>query len=356
MQKKILPLFFLLCTCLLNAQDAGLNWATGTGSSAVDEGRAITSDVNGNVYTVGHFEGSADFDPGLGSLVLTSAGIGDVFVQKLDADGNLLWARRVGGSRNERANAVSVDGSGNVYVTGSFEETVDFDPGMGMEELTATDGAHVYVLKLDANGDFVWAKDIVSRGTGLGIAATADGSVYVTGGFQQPLSIDGSTIFVQRLDASGAMSWEAIMGGTSVDEGTGVAVDGSGNAYVTGRFSTTVDFDPGMTELNITAEGGQDVFVQKFSPSGGMLWVRTFGGDGVDWARGIAVDADDNAYVTGSFQQTVDFDPGAGTTELTSSDFENMFVHKLDEMGAFVWVRQNEGLCTGESIAVGNNG
>ncbi|MEM9921258.1 MAG: SBBP repeat-containing protein [Bacteroidota bacterium] len=181
--------------------------------------------------------------------------------------------------------------------------------------------------------------------------------MYITGGFTNPLNTDGSTIFLHKLLSNGDMSWEVTMGGPSLEEGQALATDSKGNVYMAGRFSNTVDFDPSINEVNVTSEGGQDIFVQKFNSDGGFLWVRTVGGTSVDQASGIAIDKDDNVYVTGSFERTVDFDPGMGTANLTAIGVEDMFVQKLDSDGNFVWAKQVGGsFVRGRSISTDADG
>jgi hypothetical protein len=116
-------------------------------------GLSIAVDATGNVYTTGYFEGTADFDPGAGTTNLISAGNLDYFVSKLDPSGNFLWAKSIGGSSNEVGYSIAVDSSGNVYTTGYFAGTADFDPGAGTSNLTSVGGNDVFVLKLSPSGD-----------------------------------------------------------------------------------------------------------------------------------------------------------------------------------------------------------
>src|SRR5690606_1414173 len=113
--------------------------------------------TSGNVYTAGTFIGTADFDPGAGVYYLSSEGDMDIFIQKLDTNGNFVWAKSMGGINWDYGYSVAVDVSGNVYTTGSFRETVDFDPGAGIYNLTSQGGTDIFIQKLDADGNFVWA-------------------------------------------------------------------------------------------------------------------------------------------------------------------------------------------------------
>jgi hypothetical protein len=189
-------------------------WAKSFGGSSLDIGYSITVDSSGNVYTLGIFRGTADFDPGAGTTNLTSAGINDLFVSKLDSSGALLWVKSFGGSENEIGYEIAVDSSGNVYTTGYFPGTADFDPGAGISNLTAVGSDDGFVSKLDSSGNFVWAKSF---------------------------------------------------GGSSSDYLKSITFDSSGNIYTTGGFRDTVDFDPGAGTANLTSAGSADVFVLRLS-------------------------------------------------------------------------------------------
>ena len=137
-------------------------WAKQMGGGNFDVGSGVALDGSGNVYTTGFFRGTADFDPGAGvfDLTSTSAGFEDIFVSKLDSNGNFVWAKKMGGTGGDGAHSVAVDGSGNVYTTGFFSGTADFDPGPGTFNLTSAGFNAIFVSKLDSNGNFVWAKQM----------------------------------------------------------------------------------------------------------------------------------------------------------------------------------------------------
>jgi len=253
------------------------------GGTNADLGEAIAVDSAGNVYTTGYFKGTVDFDPGDGTSNITSAGDNDVFVSKLDSSGNFVWAKRFGGSDSDRGFGITVDASGNVYTTGDFRGTVDFDPGDGTSNLVSAGGADVFVSKLDSSGNFVWAKRF---------------------------------------------------GGTSSDDAIGIDLDSSGNVYTTGYFYLTADFDPGDGTSNLVSAGSADVFVSKLTSAGDYAWAVRFGGTNSDWGSGIALDGSSNVYTTGFFNSTVDFDPGAGTCNKTSAGLHDVFVSKLNSAGA----------------------
>jgi hypothetical protein len=340
------------------------------GGLGTDSGLDVALDDKGNVYTTGFFVDTADFDPGPDTHYLTSMGDRDIFVQKLDADGNFVWAHGVGGRGLEEARGIAVDSAGSVYTTGQFNGTMDFDPGAGIVNLTSAGGFDFFVLKLDADGSFVWARSMgggfsdVSRG----IAVDSAGNVYTIGGFQGTVDFDpgarafnlsgaGVTdIFIQKLDASGNLVWARAMGGADYDISSAISVDSQGNAYSTGYFRGTVDYDPGEGIFNLSSVGDGDTFVQKLDVSGNLLWARSMGGTSFDRGSDIAVDRVGNVYTTGYFQDIVDFDPGEGTFNVTSSGGRDIFVQKLDASGNLVWARSMGGRYYDEGFSIAVDG
>src|SRR5262249_47886409 len=196
----------------------------------------------------GLFSVTVVFDLGPGTSNLTSmGGSTDMFISKLDSNrGDFVWARSLGGSFIDNGTGIAVDGQGNVYTTGNFSDTVDFDPGPGTFNLTGV--------------------------------------------------VPSNDIFVSKLDPSGNFLWSGSTGGFCNDVDLGIAADGSGNVYTTGFFSDTADFDPGPGTFNLTSAsaGIDDVFVSKLDPSGNFVWARSLGGSGIDDGTGLAVDGQGN--------------------------------------------------------------
>ena len=134
------------------------NWARGMGGTGWDHGSRTDEDANGNVYAIGTFEGTVDFDPGAGIFNLTSAGSSDVFISKLDGKGSLLWAKRIGGPGDDYGVGLYVSPAGDFYITGDFSATADFDPGAGTLNLTSAGNVDIYIAKYNSSGELVWAK------------------------------------------------------------------------------------------------------------------------------------------------------------------------------------------------------
>jgi hypothetical protein len=301
------------------------------GDTGEDGGGGITVDLLGNVITTGYFTGTVDFDPGPASQPVVSNGQSDIFIQKLGAPGNLLWLQTMGGSDDDQGFDIITDPAGNIFSTGGFVDTVDFDPGAGVYELGAPPqviGA-LYVQALEPNGNFSWARS-VGTAYGRAIALDNNGNVLLTGTFADTADFDpgpdtttliangGADIFVLKLDGAGEFDWAARMGGSTIDDyGYAIGTDDDGNVYTTGSFNGTADFNPGSSSNNLSAQG-TDIFIQKLTPAGAYGWARRIGSQDHDEARALAVTGTGNVFITGSFEDEVDFDFNSGITKLES--------------------------------------
>ncbi|MEI6467714.1 MAG: Ig-like domain-containing protein, partial [Verrucomicrobiota bacterium] len=285
------------------ANDIGFAWARTWGASGRDQVLATGIDADGNVYSAGRFTGTVDFDPGAGVSVATSAGDADGFVTKFDRQGNFLWVRTWGGAGTDEVRALAVDATGGVYLAGSFSGTMDLDPGVPAVPATAKGANDLFVVKLNAAGQFQWGLGLGGSGPdeARALAVDAVGSVYVGGAFSAQVDFDpgaGTRMlgaagandgFVLKLDPSGALMWAITLGGKGSDQINALALDARGEIYVAGVFSDTVDFDPGPDLWSLTSAGGTDGFVAKFDGSGALVWARTLGGTGDDTANALAV-------------------------------------------------------------------
>ena len=363
MRKQITLLYYVLIFVVtlfipsyIYSQAPAWSWGKSIGSTFADYGNSVAVDASGNVYTTGAFSWvDADFDPGPAVFNLFSFNAEDIFISKLDANGDFVWAKAIGGLSNDNGNSIAVDDSGNVYVTGLFTGTVDFDPsGSSTFNITSNNFSNdIFVLKLNSSGNFVWAKAMggPSNDYGFSIALDASGNVYTTGVFSGTADFDPgansfnittagfNNIFISKLDNAGNFVWAKGMLGSTYCWGQSVNVDASGNVLVTGRFDGTVDFDPGAGTFNLTAAGGYDIFIAKLDNAGNFLWAKGIGGTSQDVGYSIAADALGNVYTCGEFFGTADFDPGAGTFNMTSAGSLDAFVVKLSNSGNFVWAR-----------------
>ena len=159
--KKICLLFIIsLLGSKLGAQNNSFQWAKSIGGISYDYAVATSVDSLGNVYAIGTFQGIVDFDPGVGIYNLSSLGAEDLFILKLDMNGNFLWAKSFGSTLTDNISEIILDRFGNIYTTGFFQSTVDFDPGAGTYTLSSSGSADAFILKLDPSGSFLWADKV----------------------------------------------------------------------------------------------------------------------------------------------------------------------------------------------------
>ncbi|MGI8893094.1 MAG: SBBP repeat-containing protein, partial [Bacteroidia bacterium] len=289
---------------------------------------------------------------------LTSEGFNDVFILKLSPTGSLVWAKRVGGTGYEYSYTISVDSNGNVYTAGRFEDTVDFDPGTGTNYLTSAGGSDMFILKLDSSGNFIWAVSMGGTGTDQINAIELDfnGNIYASGVFNDTANFHPGAgtynlisqgledFFILKLNSAGVLEWAHGFGSTGNDRSYSITTDASGNVYATGVFSGTLDFDPGAGIYNLTSAGNFDIYIVKMKTNGDFIWARNMGGTSFDFGYDITTDQFGNIYTTGYFQGTAGFDPGAGSFNLTSQGNYDIFIHKMDTAGNFIWARSMGGL------------
>ncbi|NUQ65232.1 MAG: SBBP repeat-containing protein [Pirellulales bacterium] len=336
------------------AQTPDFGFALRLGSTGLDAARSVAIDDLGNLYVLGLFEGSVDFDPGAGTAIRT----GNAFVAKYSPQGAFFWAQAFTGSFISDVGALAIDVNGNVFVAGSFSGTVDFDPGPGSAPLTSTGwGGDAFVLKLNPSGNYLWARSLGGNDYDAATALDTDdaGNVYATGHFWGTVDVNPGTgsdlrtsagerdVFVWKLSGTGNLVWARTVGGTGDDHGRGITLDDLDNVHITGTFFDTVDFNPGAGTALLTSAGWDDVFVLKLNNSGNYLWAKRFGGGPTEVSSGIVVDPDGNVYTAGYFWGEGDFDPGPGITMLSSAGEEDIFVSKLDASGNFGWARRMGG-------------
>ncbi len=336
MKKAIYIILIFLLPTLLFAQ-----WAVGVGGNFDDTGTSIGVDGIGNTYIIGHFEDTADFDPGSGTFNLTSNGSYDIFIAKYATDGSFVWAKNLGGADDDAGTSIFVESNGNVYVTGGFEGTVDFNPGGSTFNLVSSGGADIFIAKYESDGSFVLAKNVggTSFDAGSSISVDGNGKIYVTGFFEGKADFDpgesifnltsvGSVdIFIAKYSSDGSFVWANSAGSSSDDAGNSISVDGNGNVYVTGGFEGTADFDPGGGTFNLTSAGLFDIFIAKYSSDGSFVWANSVGGLSYDLGGGW-VDSSGSIYILGAFEGTVDFNPGVEIFNLTSAGQSDVFIAK----------------------------
>ncbi len=368
--KKLLLLAFSLMAVALNAQS--LKWAKQMAGPSIDSGTHLALDGSGNIYTMGTFRYTADFDPSSATFNLTSNGEADIFITKLNSEGEFIWAKQIGAQYyDDEPGNIAVDSNGNIVLAGSFRGTVDLDPGVG-EINVSTQGKEAFLVKLDTNGDLIWAKHwggTVSSDENKVYNLTLDAAnnIIIGGGFLGNSDLDPGTgtfnatatyledAYLTKFDSNGAFLWAVAFGGDAVDSRdyvNALAADGSGNIIISGPFYGTV------TAFSLTGSG---IFYIKLDAAGNLIWTKQTESSGnVIYPNSMKLDAAGNAYLIGRYLGTCDFDPGAGVFNLTSNEgFLDIFILKLTASGDFVWATGfggEGGLDTGYSIELDNLG
>jgi hypothetical protein len=334
----------------------------GGGGSVEARGRDVEVDEAGNVYVVGFVQGT-NVDFGNGHLVSSNGSYDDILIWKLNDAGVTQWAFAIGGATGARdeARGVALDAAGNVYVSGRFKGTADFDPDPGNTVSPSLGGAPgAFVAKYAADGSFVWLHYMVSNQDHIhatSVSVASDGTVHATGSFNGTANFDPGGTDVSKTTGTSydsyllklnqpvgpgdpaTVAWVKQVGGASYDSSTSVDVDSTGNAFIAGTYQSELDFDEDSI-VDVTASGLKDGFVAKYNASGVFQWGYTLGGPGSDHGLAVAVDPDGTSYTVGGFEATVDFDPSlSGMYLRQSAGDHDVFLLQLDAAGSFVRAR-----------------
>jgi hypothetical protein len=335
--------------------DGPVQWSVGFGDAAGQYVHGIAVDGSGNVLLAGSFSGSVDFGGG----PLTSAGGSDAFVAKFDPTGKHLWSKRFGAVEEQSGRSITADAAGNVYVTGNFIGSVNFGGGaLGSDACCFFED--MFLMKLDAAGNFVWAKDFGDGAaqTARGVVADAAGNIVMVGDFQgavdfgggalSAMGVGGIDVFVAKFTTAGAHMWSKRFGDAADQSAEEVALDAAGNVVITGNASGSIDFGTGA----LTAPGKKAALVAKLSPAGDAMWASIYG----DEARGQGVDVSPEGAVaiTGAFKGSIDL--GGGKISGEGSN-DTLFVALLDAQGKHVWSHAyGSGSAQGTSVAIDSKG
>ncbi len=330
-------------------------WTKTFGGLEEDAPKFIFIDDSDNIYLTGFFRDTVEFFPGIGGVGSTTAGSTGVFVSKNDSKGDRMGVAAWGGIQNDEGNAVAVNSDGLIAVTGYFKETADFNPDIGTVERTSSGLKDMFINYLDSSGVYqdvltmgAWAYDI-----GEAIVADSAGDFIVTGSFGAGFdfdpgagedflqSIGGTDIFLAKYTEYGSYIWAVSFGGSIDDSTLGMVLDDSDNIFLTGYFQETTDFDPSGETSNLISFGLYDAFVCGFNSAGEFSFTKGWGGSGNDSGHEIVLSSD-RIFITGSFENTADFDPGAGADNKTSNGEQDVFLIRFDlsttdYIGARTW-------------------
>ena len=286
-----------------------LDWTRQLGTTANDIANSVAIDSNNNVYITGYTVGSLD-----GS----NAGSFDAFLAKYDSTGTKVWTRQLGSTGADYAYSVAIDSNNNVYITGSTRGSLD----------GSNAGSHdAFLAKYDSTGTKVWTRQLGSTGADYarGVAIDSNNNVYITGytlGSLVGSNAGSDDAFLAKYDSTGIRVWTKQLGTSSSDVARGVAIDSNNNVYITGYTAGGLDG---------TNAGAYDAFLAKYDSTGTKVWTRQFGTSSVDLPSGVAIDSNNNVYITG---YTV------GSLDGSNAGSFDAFLAKYDSTGTKLWTKQ----------------
>lgn len=351
--KYFLLVFVILFSPLISKSQV-FDWGMQASGTTGSHGESIFVDSNLNVYMTGAFSGTQDFQEGPGVFNVTSMSSTSAFVLKMDSLKNIIWFKQIPGTYPK----VVVDEFENVYLNGIFSGTGDFDPGLTVSNLTtATSNYEYYILKLSKDGNFLWANKYPGQHntTITTFNLGPDGYLYFTGGFKNTVDFDPGVgvanltsagqddVVILKSDTIGNFVWAKKVGNSYSNYFTDVEFDSSGNLLLIGFFIGTLDFNPGTSTFNLTSASSleNDGFILKLDNNGNFNFAVKFGGTGHEDPWAIEIDQNDQIYMIGDYFGAADFDPTTGQNIISSTgSYSNYFLASYSATnGNLNWVK-----------------
>jgi len=334
-----------------------LEWAQFFEGSGTEQGDGVTFDASGNIYLAGEFTGSINLG---GQAILPSNGNTDIFLAKYAPSGTHLWSKNVGGTGDEApARALAVDAAGNVFVTGFYNAATNL--GGGLLPYVADFDLFIAKYNTNGLWQWNIVTGSAGNDRGQGIALDGSGNVYVCGIFENSVSFSGQPLtsagaldaFLVKYSNDGIIQWSQKRGSTGDDYALNVAADAAGNVALTGGFHGSVNF--GGSTLN--SAGNFDGFLARYNTSGVHQWSLRFGGTGEEIGERVAIDPNGKVFVAGEFSSS-SVDMGGGSMPSPGTEFDTV-IAKYSSSGTHTWSRAaggtNSDLVTGLGADVNGN-
>lgn len=311
-----------------------------------DDIETIKVNTEGEFFIAGSFSNTVDFDSGDSSFLVTSAGDADAFVLKLNSIGQFVWVKTFGAAGLDKAPTLCLDPQSNVFISGWFVGSVDFDPGPDFRELISTgDPFNLYLLKLSTDGNFYWVTHFTQTDNVFVREITSDqfGNIYAISdlygvvdfdpgeGVSELTSAGGSDVSIVKYSNSGNFIWARGVGGSNYEFPAGIVTNSDGEVFCCGSFRGTADFDPGQEVFNLnSSDGWDDIFILKLSANGNLIWAEKTGGPGNNQERcwDIWTTDADEIYFTGQYRDIGIFNPGSSQGEYQNNGYEDSFTVK----------------------------
>ena len=328
---KVLISSFLICLTSFFGYSQDFDWAKSLGGSDSDSAIAVVVDNLSSVYTVGNFSGTADFNPdSIKPYELTSAGLQDIFIQKTDAFGDFMWAKKIGGAGIDKISAIKILNN-RIFIFGYFQNSVAF----GSETKTSNGLSDCFVAELDTAANFVWVKTFgANQNDILKSAEVTNEGIFLLGEFSGSIEqVTGDvSMFLQKRTLTGNVVWTKSIGNSHKIYGNSVAIDSAGAVYVVGVFNgEKLDFNAAIQKDSLltsekipnTSLFTDDIFILKLNELGDFKWVRKVGS--------VSPDAALSSYIRSNFFVVTGFYQGSNTDfgnskKLTSLGKEDFFV------------------------------
>ncbi len=327
--------------------ETGVAWIKAIAGSDYSAGADIAVDPQGNVIVAGVFreEIALDNNP---DYRFANRGKSDIVLLKATQSGDVIWMQTIGGAGDDRAFRIATDATGNVYLTGSFEGVIRFDDNDDAHTLVSNGKEDAFLVKFDTEGHVLWSTQAGGERSdqGIGLAVSPDGMVYISGFFETSAFFGNQTIESKgQLDAhlaqyntAGTFNWVRTLGGEKRDLASGITADSKGRVYVTGVTRgplPMLDVDP--ARVYGAPHGQDDLFLARYTPAGTLDKLTYMGGRGFDAANALTVDAQDNVYIAGYFEDEAAVDDFSGSSSLMQGNSFDLFVAKFDSEGALDW-------------------
>lgn len=325
----------------------GVAWIKAISGSDYSAGADIAVDPQGNVIVAGVFREDIALDNSP-DYRFANRGKSDIVLLKATPSGDIIWMQTIGGTGDDRAFRIATDAAGNVYLTGSFERVIRFDENDDVHTLESKGKEDAFLVKFDTEGRVLWSTQAGGERSdqGIGLAVSPDGMVYISGFFETSASFGNQTIeskgqldaYLAQYNTAGTFNWVRTLGGQKRDLASGIIADSKGRVYVTGVTRgplPLLDVDP--ARVYGAPHGQDDLFLARYTPTGTLDKLTYMGGRGFDAANALTVDAQDNVYIAGYFEDEAALDDFSGSSSLIQGNAYDLFVAKFDSEGALDW-------------------
>ena len=333
-------------------------------------GLNIKCDQLGNIIVIGNFTDSVDFNPDTNSFFMI--GHSDIFVVKLDTAGNFVWANRTGGLSSNWPSGLNTDNAGNIYVTGTFYDSIDLDPSPGILMKYSNGTKDFFIQKLTPNGNLIWAQSYGGNGNDFcsTVAIDPQSDIILTGSYSGTTYFDATdstqvltgtqsrNLFILKLDSSGGFIWTKGTPPSNNIIGNDISLDAIGNIFISGIFDEQANFDTIPSSSLYTGERMDfdvyDAYLLKLRSNGDFVWVKGFQGYGANDISSPIFTTNNQMTLAGHFTYKIDVDPSPTNYVFTGDWQTNMYVEKLDSLGNFIWASPffSSILCVGKPISL----